>query len=79
MIWHHNPITKTWSATSGIWHAVVVRLSGSREWYPYVTRSYTPFERHDGPHCHWPGEGRAWCEEAVQRLEMAEQGSGANE
>ena len=71
MRWQRNRQTNQWEATTGVWRAVVARMSGAGDWYPYVQRIAPPYDRRDGPACEWAVEGRAWCEAEIARLEGA--------
>jgi hypothetical protein len=72
MIWRHNARTGTWEATASDWRAVVVRLSDTGDWYPFIERIHPPHDRRDGPTSAFSLEGRTWCEVEMKRLSAEE-------
>jgi hypothetical protein len=71
MQWQLKGTADHWEAIEGNWRAVVVRLSGSSDWYAYIERVRAPQDRRDGPDSQWAMDGRMWCEAEIARLESS--------
>jgi hypothetical protein len=67
--WEHPSTGGQWILTSGVWHAVVQRVTGARpQWQATLTRTVAPRDHYASPSYSEAVDARTWCLRRIAEL-----------